>query len=131
MRKGLAFLVLALMACGGIRYVSRTQTGGTIALNGLDHEKSMEGARQAMAQHCNGQYTVTEEGEAVIGQTVATSAAADTREHRDNRGESTRASQVTTTKQETEWRVTYVCGYAPPPSAGGAGPPSAPPGYPR
>lgn len=130
MRKRLLFLALALSACGGIRYVQRTQTGGTIALQG-DPDKAMEKAREAMAQHCNGQYTVTQEGEAVIGQSTTTSAAADTREHRDNRGESTQASSRTVTQNETEWRVTYVCGYAPPPGGGGAGPPPPPPRYPR
>jgi uncharacterized protein YceK len=124
MRKRLVFLALALSACGGIRYVTRTQTGGTIALQG-DPEKAMEKAREAMAQHCNGAYTVTEEGEAVVGQTTSTAAAADTREHKDNRGASTYASGRTTTRNDTEWRVTYVCGYAPPP--GGGVPPPPPP----
>jgi len=132
MRKGLLIAVLSLSACGGIRYVNRSQTGGTIALEGLDREKGMEKAREAMAQHCNGQYTVTQEEEAVVGQTTTTSAEADTREHKDRRGETTQAAQQTTTRAETEWRVTYVCGYAPPPPVGDLPPPdSLPPPPPR
>src|SRR5215813_11925437 len=115
-------ILAGVAGCGTIRYVHKTQSGGTIALAG-DPQKAMEQARQAMADHCQGQYTVVEEGETVVGQTTTTGAAETTREHRDNRGETTSAQQTTTTRQETEYRITYVCGMAPPP-----GTPPTPPG---
>ena len=121
MRK-VMLIALCLSACGGIRYVNRTQTGGTIALVG-DREQGMEKARAAMADHCHGQYTVVNEEEAVVGQTTTASASEDTRQHRDRRGESTVAAGQTTTRNETEWRITYACGVA-------AAPGAPPPGYP-
>jgi hypothetical protein len=136
--KRLAIVALAggalfVLGCSGIRYVKRTQDGGVIALQG-DREGAMEKARKAMAEHCQGPYTVVEEGEVVIGEDSA--AAAETHNTRRG-GEVTRANS--STRQATEWRVTYVCGVAsatPPPdpgmSGGGGGevPPGEQPGTP-
>jgi hypothetical protein len=106
---------------GRARPVQRTQTGGIIALEG-DRQKASEEASQLMAQHCQGQYQVVEEGEHVVG--TDTAAASESYEGRhgtyEEGGESTR--------EATEWRIKYVCGAGGPPPAGdetaGAPPPA-------
>src|SRR5262245_25599017 len=110
-----------LGACASYRYVHRTQTGGTIALKG-PYEDAMAKARGAMEQHCQGPYTIVEEGEAVIGEdTVAQG-------RRTHTGSSTTGSAESSTRNATEWRVTYVCGVqAPAPTAAPATPVNPPP----
>ena len=124
MTRRFAFVMAAALAvvvgCSGYRYVHRTQTGGTIALQG-DRNAAMEKAKAAMSQHCGGTFTVVEEGEAVVGED--TYAREDT--HTDKRGDE-HTSAGASTRQATEWRVTYVCGAvaptpAPPPPAGEGG----------
>jgi hypothetical protein len=104
---------LLVAACGSARTVRRTQTGGTVALQG-DQRKAMEDAHNQMSAHCGpNNYTIVEEGEVVVGTDSAG-------------GEETYVAEDGTvvteggqsTRQATEWRVTYVCGQgqaAPPP----------------
>jgi hypothetical protein len=109
-----------LLACGSARLVHRTQTGGTIALQG-DRNKAMENAHQMMQQHCQGPYQIVEEGEVVVG--------TDTQHGEESyvAEDGTLVQQGgSSTRQAKEWRVTYTCAAAaaPPPAA----PPHAPPG---
>ena len=120
-------LVVALAACGSARVISRTQAGGVIELQG-DKGKAMEQANQEMSAHCGpGNFTITQEGEEVIGtDTVATEdTAEDTKTSRSGRRQSTDTSTVatTSTRQATAWRVHYSCNGA---GGGGAPPPPAP-----
>jgi hypothetical protein len=108
---------LLLAACGSYRYVYRNQNGGTIALQG-DRDSAMEKARDAMKDHCRGPYTITEEGEVVVGS--ETEGRAESHENRRG-GVTTHEGQIT--QDVREWRVTYVCGYVAP---GGAPPPINP-----
>lgn len=112
---GLFILAAALVAaCGSARVVQRTQYGGVIALEG-DRGKAMEGAHGEMSAHCGaGNYTITQEGEEVIGSDTAYGEDTDY----DNRGSST--SGGASTRQATEWRVHYQCGGAPAGGGGGA-----------
>lgn len=112
-------VLLLLGACGTSRVVRRTQTGGVLALEG-ERNKAMEHANQMMMQHCQGPYTIVEEGEHVVGTDTAHSDESYVAEDGtvvNEGGESTR--------EATEWRIRYVCGAnaAPPPQ----GPPSGPP----
>ena len=113
---------------GRARLVHQTQTGGTYALEG-DRQKAMEEASQGMAQHCQGPYTVVEQGEHVVG--TETAGGSETYETYDGTvveegGQSTR--------EATEWRVRYQCGGQPapgygPPPPGGEPPPPPEGGY--
>ena len=89
--------------------VKRTQTGGTLALEG-DRNKAMQDAQAQMNAHCQGPYSVIEEGEAVVG--TDTVAGEDTAYGEGGESKSSSAS----TRQATEYRITYACG-------GGDGPP--------
>jgi hypothetical protein len=125
-------VALGLAACGSARVISRTQAGGVIELQG-DKGKAMEQANQEMSAHCGpGNFTITQEGEEVIGtDTVATEdTAEDTKTSRSGRRQSTDTSTVatTSTRNATAWRVHYSCngqgggGAPPPPPAGDPGP---------
>ena len=109
-----------LSACGTARYVSRTQTGGVIALVG-DRNKAMEAANQDMAMHCGGptSYQIVQEGEVVVGTT--TTQQDHVHEHANG---NTTVVEETTTAPATEWHVTYQCAAA---GAQVAPPPMAPP----
>ena len=82
----------------------RAPAGGTIALEG-DYDDAMEDAQKAMRRHCNGPFTIVEEGEHVVGST--TTGVANSRRV-GNVGRLTVGQSQT--EQETEWRVQYVCG---------------------
>src|SRR5215208_4873248 len=104
MSRSLLFVSLVSLAvgCGYARLVYRTQTGGTLALEG-ERDKAMEDAAQQMSAHCRGPYTIVSEGENVVG--TDRSASNETFVTKDGTvvnqaGESTR--------QATEWRVQYV-----------------------
>ncbi len=138
-------LAAALAACGSAREIQRTQTGGTVELQG-DRGKAMENAHQIMAGHCGpGNYQIIQEGEEAIGtDTVSREDSSDvnhtSRNGRTNTNDSSTVGQ-TQTRTATAWRVHYQCGAAaagPPPmnpapqggvdpNAGAGGPP--PPGY--
>ncbi len=117
----IATAALAISACGHARVVRRAQYGGTLAFEG-DRGKASEDAHRIMVEHCQGPYTILEEGEHVVGQDTV-------------RGEETYVDDYgnvvtesgTTTRAATEWRVQYACGEnaAPPPEPG---PPQGPPG---
>ena len=119
-----------IAACGSAQVVSQTQTGGVIRLQG-DRGKAMEEARGIMGQHCGGQYEIVKQGETVIGSDTVRS---------DETYATEEGSVVneggTSTRQATEWRVTYQCaGAAPapapaPPPAPAAPAPPADPGAP-
>ena len=110
MLRTLLIVSLASLAvgCGYARLVSRTQTGGTFALEG-ERNKAMEDAAQQMSAHCRGPYTVVSEGENVVGTDSAQS----------NETYVTKDGTVVnqggqSTRQAVEWRVQYVCGSAAP-----------------
>jgi hypothetical protein len=113
---------LLAAACGQARVVQRSQTGGVIALEG-NRQKALEQAQQMMAEHCRGPYTVVEEGEHVVGSV---------REGGEETFVAEDGTLVThqgeTTRDATEWRLTYVCGQGgPPPPQHGPGPEDYPP----
>lgn len=128
-------LAASLGACGSARYIQRTQTGGTIELQG-DRNKAMEQANGLMSSHCGGpgSFTIVQEGEEAIG--------TDTFQRQDtNYGQGTTSSGnqsvtqggssttgQTSTRTATAWRVHYQCGVAA--AAPMAPPPGAPPGPP-
>ena len=118
---------LALVACGSARVVNRSQTGGILALQG-NRSKAMEDAHEKMKQHCQGPYTIVQEGEHVVG--TDTVHGEETYETQD--GVATEGGS--STRQATEWRVKYMCGQAnaaPPPADPGPAPgpaPGPPPG---
>lgn len=120
-------LVLGLFAsaCGHARVVRRNQTGGVLALEGA-RNKATEDAHRIMSEHCRGPYTIVEEGEHVVGTDTAG-------------GEETYVAEDGTvvteggssTREATEWRISYVCGQSAPPPAGPANaPPPAEPAPP-
>ena len=118
--------MLLATACGGARVVRQTQAGGEIALEGPDRQEAMKQAHQAMQAHCQGPYTIVEQGEVVVGTDTVHSDESYVDEDGtvvNEGGESTRDA--------TEWRIKYQCGAAagPPPPPGAAPPPpgSAPP----
>ena len=127
LRKISVGLFLVLAACGSAKVIQRTETGGTIELQG-DRGKAMEQANQEMAAHCGGpgSWRVVQEGEEVIGQDTVvredTSEASKTsRSGRRSRTDTTTTGQ-TSTRDATAWRVHYACA-----SAGGPPPPGMDP----
>jgi hypothetical protein len=132
---------MALAACGAARLVQRTQTGGTLELQG-DRGKAMEDANQQMAAHCGpNNFTILQEGEEPVGTTTYTreDQATDTATSRSGRraASDTTTTSTQTTRTATAWRVHYQCGggpigeqpppAAPPPGAPPPPPPAAPP----
>ncbi len=111
---------MVLVGCAGYRVVKRNQTGGVVTLYG-PREEAMQKATAAMQAHCGGAYTITEEGEAVVG-TESTSAG-----RADNTRTGVAASSSTETHDKTEWRVTYVCGVQAPAAATPVAPPPTTP----
>jgi hypothetical protein len=132
-------LVVALAACGTARVIQRTQTGGTIELQG-DRGKAMEQANQEMASHCGpNNFTIVQEGEEPVGTDTVTQQNTQDTEHTSRSGrtttEDTQQTNVQSTRTATAWRVHYACGAAGAPPPGGAmpppaGPPPAPGGEP-
>ena len=93
--------------CGTARIVKQDQVGGILALKG-DQGKAHEQAQQIMTQHCQGPYHIVEQGETVIG----------SRTHGGEETYATRRGTVVTrggssTRDVTEWRITYRCGLQP------------------
>ena len=114
-----------LVACGAmilggcvgtIRMVKKTQTGGVIAIAGL-REDAMKKATAAMAQHCGGAYTVVEEGEIVVGTSTQSGESTNYGSNKTGTQASTSSRSSSTTRDATEYRITYVCGTQAPPSA--------------
>jgi len=134
LRKISVGLFLVLAACGSAKVIQRTQTGGVIELQG-DRGKAMEQATQEMAAHCGGpgSWTVTQEGEEVIGQDTYTreDTAQDSKTSRSGRRSSTDTTTTgqTSTRNATAWRIHYQCNSAggPPPPGGAPPPPGAAP----
>jgi len=82
--------VVILAGCGTARYIERTPTGGTLALDG-DPDKANKEAKRLMVDHCkSGGYKVLYEGRAVIG---------------------------TESERRQETRTSYQCKTPPPPVA--------------
>ncbi|MDB4956699.1 MAG: hypothetical protein JWO36_4268 [Myxococcales bacterium] len=131
LRKVSLGLILALAACGSARYISRTQGGGVIELQG-DRTKAMEQANQNMAQHCGpNNFTIVQEGEEAIGTDTVTrqdtsSAADSSRDGRHQRADETTTGQQST-RTATAWRVHYQCNGAAPAPMPPAGPPAGGP----
>ena len=135
LRKFTLGLVLALAACGSVRVIQRTQTGGVIELQG-DRGKAMEQANSAMASHCGpGNFTITQEGEEAVGTDTYTREDTSAASQTSRNGRRTEAGSTTTgaqsTRTATAWRVHYQCngagGPPPPPAPGGAPPPPGDP----
>lgn len=110
--------MLFATACGSARVVRRTTAGGELALEG-ERQKAMEDAHRQMQAHCQGPYTIVEEGESVVGTDTA---------HADESYVTEDGTVVneggTSTRQATEWRIKYVCGQAAPAAAPPAPPPA-------
>ena len=84
---------------GDARVVQRTQAGGVIELAG-ERSGSLAKAQVEMEAHCGpGNYTITQEGEELIGSDSISSAA---------------GGPAQTTRTETAWRVHYQCAGAAP-----------------
>ncbi len=81
-------LLLTVGACGKARLVQQTRIGGELALDG-NRKKALASARKHMNKHCDGSYTILEEGNVV--------------------------ASTDETKDVTEWRIKYVCGDTMPP----------------
>lgn len=113
---GLVVLCAVLGGCtlGHADLVRRDQYGGILALRGHQGE-AMQDARNQMAAHCGGAYSIVSEENAVVGEQTHSAG----EENYDRYG--TYGSTSTETTPVTEYRVTYQCG-------GGAPPPQAPPG---
>ncbi len=122
----IAGAVLLESACGAARVVKQTQTGGEIALEG-DRDEARKQADKEMMAHCQGPYTVVEQGEVVVGtdtvHTDDTYVDEETGTVVNEGGESTRDA--------TEWRIRYECGSSAPPPGPPAQsePPPPPPNY--
>lgn len=126
----IAFLcgaVLLASACGSARIVKQTQAGGELALEG-DHESAMKQAHKAMRNHCQGPYTILEQGETVIGTDTVRS----DQSYVDEQGNVINEGDEST-RQATEWRIKYACGNvqpAPVPTPEAPGPEADPNAYP-
>lgn len=94
---------LLVGACGGIRVVKKTQTGGELALLG-SQEKAREEATKYMTAQCPSGFDILEEGEAVVGSTSSSNAQQTT-------SWTGRPAVATTTSTEDkrEWRIKYQC----------------------
>ena len=106
MRKLSSGLFIAIAACGTANYITQTQAGGVIRLQG-DPGKANEEAQKLMAAQCgSGNYLVTQKGEEPIGNDT-----------------------YNTQQPPTEVRIHYTCGAAgtPPPPPTAPQPPPAPP----
>ncbi|MCG8422747.1 MAG: hypothetical protein MJE77_32940 [Proteobacteria bacterium] len=114
--------MLLAAGCGTSRVVRQTQTGGEIALQG-DRNEAMKDAHAQMQAHCQGPYTIVEQGEVVVGTDTI---------HSDESYVAEDGTVVNEggehTRQATEWRIKYVCGNASaPPPGPGTVPPTPPP----
>jgi hypothetical protein len=134
----LGFL-LAVSACGSAQYIQRTQTGGTIELDG-DRTKAMEQANGMMAQHCGpNNFAIVQEGLEPVGTDTFTQQDTSATAHESRTGRTQHANEqttgVTSTRTATAWRVHYQCNApggeppmgAPPPAAPAAAPTEPPP----
>ena len=111
--------VLLASACGGARIVKQTQSGGEIALEG-ERSEAMKQADKEMLAHCQGPYTIVEQGEVVVGTDTV---------HSDDTYVDEETGTVVneggeSTRDATEWRIQYVCGSSAPPPGPGAPPPA-------
>jgi hypothetical protein len=125
-KTGLFLIGTALVAaCGSARVVQRSQYGGIVALEG-DRGKAMEDAHRHMAGHCGaGNYTITLEGDEVIGTDTTYGESTDYASNESGTRAASDTSGGSSTRQATEWRVHYQCGGAP----AAAPPPPGPGGY--
>ncbi|RYE94286.1 MAG: hypothetical protein EOO75_02380 [Myxococcales bacterium] len=122
-----ALLAFSSVACGSIRVVSITPSGGEVALQG-DQDKARDKAEDYMANRCGPQgYDILSEQEAVVGQ-VATSSGP-TYGVGGRRSGIAFSTMQTSTNDKHEWRITYQCRGAGPavPAVSGSPPPAGPP----
>src|SRR5262249_24601158 len=54
--------LLALASCAGYQVVEKSPVGGTISLHG-DRDDALDQAKREMEAHCNGPFTIVDEGE--------------------------------------------------------------------
>ena len=97
--------LLLATACGAARVVRQTQTGGELALEGPDRQEAMKKAHQSMQAHCQGPYSIVEQGEVVVGTDTVHS----DESYVDEDGTVVNAGGEST-RQATEWRIKYQCG---------------------
>lgn len=93
-----ALSLLVLTGCGTARVVHRTQTGGTLALEGIP-ARAMEAAHRKMRAHCDGSYSIVEEKEEVVGRNT---------EH-DTLYIEGAVLGGSSSRDAKEMRITYVC----------------------
>lgn len=96
-----------LVACGHARLIQRTPESGTLALVGPDRRSAINDAHRRMTEHCGpGNYTITHEGEVVIGRVHLSSS-------KTQRGDGAQVQSTgETTRNAVEWRIDYRCGTA-------------------
>jgi hypothetical protein len=145
LRKLSVVMMLALAACGSARLVSQDPSGTTFALEG-DRNKAMDDANAQMTAQCGpGAYHMVSQGEFVIGEDSFAQSDTQYGEKTSRNGRRTQGGSNTqaqsSTRQATEWRITFACNNAPapagppaggpggPPFGGPGGPPPPPPGY--
>src|SRR4051794_23466036 len=119
---GLATLFCTLVGCTTARVVTKYPgKGGVIAIKPQDSEEARHKAEALMRQNCNGgAYTITKEGEEVVGSKTQTDIRSQTEPTKTRKSKvlglpvtvtegGTRASESSTTHHETEWRLAYEC----------------------
>ncbi|MGE0172316.1 MAG: hypothetical protein AB7T49_06010 [Oligoflexales bacterium] len=100
-------ICLVLMGCATARVVkTEPGKGGVVAVqHGLYGDANKE-AQKLMAANCKGEYDIKEEGEVVVGSTTSSR----TDKEKENRKSMFNSeSTQSTTRDQTEWRITYAC----------------------
>ena len=115
-------LCSALPACGFVREVRRSPSGGEIAIRGRTSGAEKEAA-DLMNARCATGYDIVDEGEVVVGQQTFHNAQGQGTVMQNRNGRVTQVNTysqgTTTTQNTTEWRIIYQCksgaGTPPPP----------------
>lgn len=115
-------IAISLVGCATARVVTKyPNKGGVIAIPREDDSKSREKAEEMMRATCGGRgYQILKEGEAVVGSKATTETNVKRTPQKTEKKkflglefeETTggdNASSTTTTRNETEWRITYKC----------------------
>lgn len=106
-----AVLLLAgLAGCTSARVVSLSQDGGVVAIPGNSNHWPFyyrDEAERVMAQKCPNGYEVVREEEVVVGKTQTTNESVDRQNPNGRNGQRTTTSVVSTTADQTEYRITF------------------------
>jgi hypothetical protein len=106
-------LVAAVSGCASARIVQVTPEGGVVAIPSNTNswpQRHRDQAAKLMAERCPNGYDIVHEEEVVIGQTSTTSESVDRvtpAGYKPGQREQTSTSVVTTTSNQTEYRITY------------------------